>query len=978
MKVYSKRNIHDTSVFKMRSEKTGLHVSLIKNKSPISRLRIVLRTEASNHDGIPHVLEHMIFMGSKDRPFKGMLDKAAQRSLSWGTNAGTYVNKTVYTFDCAGTDGFLRMVPLFTDCILFPELTDESFMTEVHHINKEGEDAGVVYCEMQSRENKSNELLYRTMLEELYSGTGYMYNTGGRVENLRSLCIDDVRAYHKKYYNPKNMLIIVSGNMNPDDIMKSIQPIEEKLMSLCIPYENPMAWSSPIPPLKTSITKLVEYPSTGDDTNCIVSMSWRLCDVFDYETQGKFDILLEYLTKSPNGPLYKKLVDDKNSLCGGVKFYGTDYKERSTFIWFTSVSPENIDKIENVCLECMHSVIQEGIDSGIIDDLIHQTILHYKSSMENNPTLTIISNFILDFMGSYDDDESRSIDFDINTLSKLKQKPSSFWTDCIKEKFIESTHCTILSKPSKALGEKNMIYEKDRVTKQREMLGDEKLGQLNDALNQAQEKNETPVPKQLIDQFPFASMDGIKVFQSKTQRSESRVTVQYNHVPSQSFVHLYVYFDLSNVPLEQLEILSVFESMHFKLPVNRDGCIIDNDTFIQELDHELISYSSGSSCISEVEYLHMHAESSNYIGMIRLMKDAMFNGVITKEKINSALEKQKKRWKNSINRSEPYLRLGNDLQCLKVGANSTVFNYVNQLHVINQLLDQMKENPDSMIAKFYELRSTLFHGSRLRVHVIGNLDTLENYEKPWNDDTFISYQSKTRPLYNPRDSLKDDFLSNNQVMKSPIFGLASTDSEYLRLCNPGCELLHSRNREKLAVLCSYLCAKEGPLWNAIRGGGYAYHFSMYPQFSGNINFKISRSSDIVSAYKKSLEIITKYADGTIEFDDELLHESKSKLLLTTVSRNKDYNSAARQKFRSYIIGDADDGITLYQHVVNKVTIDDLKDTFKKYIIPLFDPKTSVITVVSNPSRVVHIQKELGRPLEHVEIHEYVNRLNDKS
>lgn len=35
------------------------------------------------------------------------------------------------------------------DHILYPTLTDSGCYTEVHHINGKGEDAGVVYSEMQ-------------------------------------------------------------------------------------------------------------------------------------------------------------------------------------------------------------------------------------------------------------------------------------------------------------------------------------------------------------------------------------------------------------------------------------------------------------------------------------------------------------------------------------------------------------------------------------------------------------------------------------------------------------------------------------------------------------------------------------------------------------------------------------------------------------------------------------------------------------
>lgn len=46
-------------------------------------------TEAHDDDGIPHTLEHLIFLGSEDYSFKGVLDLLANRCLASGTNAWT-------------------------------------------------------------------------------------------------------------------------------------------------------------------------------------------------------------------------------------------------------------------------------------------------------------------------------------------------------------------------------------------------------------------------------------------------------------------------------------------------------------------------------------------------------------------------------------------------------------------------------------------------------------------------------------------------------------------------------------------------------------------------------------------------------------------------------------------------------------------------------------------------------------------------
>ena len=82
-------------------------------------------------------------------------------------------------------------MPVYLDHVLYPTLTDTGFHTEVHHITGEGKDAGVVYCEMQGRENSQISLVYRSLLQNIYPGDcGYSYETGGIMKNLRSLHVN--------------------------------------------------------------------------------------------------------------------------------------------------------------------------------------------------------------------------------------------------------------------------------------------------------------------------------------------------------------------------------------------------------------------------------------------------------------------------------------------------------------------------------------------------------------------------------------------------------------------------------------------------------------------------------------------------------------------------------------------------------------------------------------------------------------------
>ena len=70
-------------------------------------------------------------MGSEKYPYKGILGQLANRAFSSGTNAHTITDHTSYTVSTAGEQGFLQLLPVYIDHILYPTLTEAAFLTEV-------------------------------------------------------------------------------------------------------------------------------------------------------------------------------------------------------------------------------------------------------------------------------------------------------------------------------------------------------------------------------------------------------------------------------------------------------------------------------------------------------------------------------------------------------------------------------------------------------------------------------------------------------------------------------------------------------------------------------------------------------------------------------------------------------------------------------------------------------------------------------
>lgn len=81
---------------KWRSQRTGLTVVVGNHESPITNGYFTIASEIFDDTGRPHTLEHLIFLGSKEYPYKGVLDQLANRAGSNGTNAWTANDRTLF------------------------------------------------------------------------------------------------------------------------------------------------------------------------------------------------------------------------------------------------------------------------------------------------------------------------------------------------------------------------------------------------------------------------------------------------------------------------------------------------------------------------------------------------------------------------------------------------------------------------------------------------------------------------------------------------------------------------------------------------------------------------------------------------------------------------------------------------------------------------------------------------------------------
>ncbi|MFV1997176.1 MAG: M16 family metallopeptidase [Acidiferrobacterales bacterium] len=156
--------------------------------------------------GVSHVLEHMMFKGTKKYPsgeFSRIIAENGGRE-----NAFTSRDYTAY-FQTLEKSRLAIAFELEADRMTNLLLEDKEFRKELK----------VVMEERRLRtEDKPEGKLYEKFSAAAYTKHPYGNPIIGWMEDLKSLTIEDVRKWYGRWYAPNNATLVVAGDVDPDEV----------------------------------------------------------------------------------------------------------------------------------------------------------------------------------------------------------------------------------------------------------------------------------------------------------------------------------------------------------------------------------------------------------------------------------------------------------------------------------------------------------------------------------------------------------------------------------------------------------------------------------------------------------------------------------------------------------------------------------------------------------------------------------------
>lgn len=938
-----------TKITQYKSNRTGMSVVTVDRLGPKLQGYFTLATEIFDDSGAPHTLEHLIFMGSKSYPYKGVLDKLANRAYS-NTNAWTATDHTAYTLDTAGWDGFKQILPVYLEHVVVPTLTDEGCTTEVWHVNGEGEDAGVVYSEMQGVQNNGPELMDLAARRLLYpEGNGFRYETGGMMEQLRVLTPERIRDFHKEMYQPKNLCLVIVGEINHDELLTILDKFEDNIIDdvpkISDPFRRPWIESTETPDIAETIVKIVEFPEEDESSgDILVAFLGPNCN--DIVQTAALQVLLTYLSGSSISVLENIMVE-KEELASSISAWWDAKPKSVIFLQPTSVATEKLEMVEKRLFEVLKEVAEKPLDLDYMRECVRRERRQVKFQAESNPELfsnNIISDFLFGDRGGKGEEPTL---LDLKTIREydvIEKWTDEEWRVFLKKWISDAKHISILGKPSKALSEKNKKEETERVAAQKERLGEKGLAELKKKLEDATAKNDAPIPAEVLEQWPVPATSSIHFIKTDTARSglaralgttdnvaqkaidacgneEAGLFIQFEHVPT-NFVMVSILLGTSLIPTELKPLLPLFIDNFFNTPVLIDGKLIPFETIVAQLEKDTISYTiSGGASKGDDEgvLIQFQIEPEKYVDTVKAVKMLMLDSVFDAVRLNAALSK--------ILADIPEAkRSGNDMlyavdAMLHLDSRSVVKarNTLVKGPYLKGVKKLLATEPEAVISKLETLRTSLFKASNMRVLVVADIPHLPSATTAWHHLTSaLEPTHSVLPIEKQVERLSPDGKEPGNIGVT-IIPMPPIDSSFLLSITKGPLSYTDAIIPAALVAIAYIEAVEGPLWRAVRGTGLAYGTGFGRDVErGGLVFKVYRSPDAFKAFRKSAETVRELADGRVELERSALEGARSSIVVGVADEQPTMLNAAQMSFVNSVVRGVPS--TYYSELLEKVAV----------------------------------------------------------
>src|SRR5947208_3068571 len=294
--------------------------------------------------GLSHILEHMLFKGTKTRSTNQIAQKI--QDVGGYINAYTSFDRTVFWIDVP-KDGVSSGLDILADAMMNSTLPPEEYQKEQEVIRRE------FAMGMDDPDRMTGLLLFATA----YQRHPYRFPVIGELEIYNQLTQEQVMQYYKTRYVPNNLTFIVVGDVDAEKVRQQLAELfkpypEKSLKPLFIPAEPPQLGRREVnQEFATELTHL--------------SMAWHIPEVTNPDVPA-LDLLSTILGDGRSSRLYRQ-VREEAGLAFSISAFSYTPGDPGLFGIDATVDPKKREAAEQLALQIVDEVKQTGVTADELE-----------------------------------------------------------------------------------------------------------------------------------------------------------------------------------------------------------------------------------------------------------------------------------------------------------------------------------------------------------------------------------------------------------------------------------------------------------------------------------------------------------------------------------------------------------------------------------------------------------------------------------
>jgi Predicted Zn-dependent peptidases len=314
-------------------------------------IRVGSANEDSSNNGISHMIEHMLFKGTKNRTAKMLADEMARM----GGNMNAYTSKECTSFYVTTLDYYLPMaIDILSDMLCHSNLEEAD-------IEKEKE---VVLEEIDMYNDSPEDLVHEMLQKSIWKDHPLGYIISGDKETVSSFTRQQIIQYMEQYYTADNIVLSLAGHFNEKEVMDQLEQCFGKIKS-----------SNSILEVSKPVYHKCFYRKEKDIEQVYMNIAF---DCVDYNSKEKYAmaIINAILGGSENSRLFQ-VIREELGLVYSICSYESSYQKAGLFHLDVVLNPSKLI----VVYETIFKILDQLKCSGITEEELMRTKEQMKTEL---------------------------------------------------------------------------------------------------------------------------------------------------------------------------------------------------------------------------------------------------------------------------------------------------------------------------------------------------------------------------------------------------------------------------------------------------------------------------------------------------------------------------------------------------------------------------------------------------------------------